>query len=152
MVQADPEGFIRSLDADTGPDADNPRACGVALLLCMLRKGSSHVAEAMLSYVTHLQVCMRCPALYSALCLCLWLLPFAFCLHLPIGTCHIMAMGLLALADIRHACSGCIRSGRMCHAQLPVFLWQHILDLPACAQSDLTSVHMHLYQVQQLST
>ncbi|KAL0029584.1 hypothetical protein WJX79_006026 [Trebouxia sp. C0005] len=53
--QADPEGFIRSLDADTGPDADNPRACGVALLLCMLRKGSSHVAEAMLSYVTHLQ-------------------------------------------------------------------------------------------------
>jgi len=63
MVQADPEGFIRSLDADTGPDADNPRACGVALLLCMLRKGSSHVAEAMLSYVTHLQVCLRstCP-------------------------------------------------------------------------------------------
>lgn len=53
--QADPEGFIRSLDADTGPDADNPRACGVALLLCMLRKGSSHVAEAMLSYVSHLQ-------------------------------------------------------------------------------------------------
>ncbi|DBA91518.1 TPA: hypothetical protein ACH3X1_003140 [Trebouxia sp. C0004] len=53
--QADPEGFIRSLDADTGPDADNPRACGVALLLCMLRKGSSHVAEAMLSYVAHLQ-------------------------------------------------------------------------------------------------
>ena len=55
-MQADPEGFIRSLDADTGPDADNPRACGVALLLCMLRKGSSHVAEAMLSYAAHLQV------------------------------------------------------------------------------------------------
>ena len=54
--QADPEGFIRSLDADTGPDADNPRACGVALLLCMLRKGSSHMAEAMLAYVTYLQV------------------------------------------------------------------------------------------------
>lgn len=55
-LQADPEGFIRSLDADTGPDADNPRACGVALLLCMLRKGSSHMAEAMLAYVTYLQV------------------------------------------------------------------------------------------------
>ena len=55
-MQSDPEGFIRSLDADTGPDADNPRACGVALLLCMLRKGSSHVAEAMLSYANHLQV------------------------------------------------------------------------------------------------
>ena len=55
-MQADPEGFIRSLDADTGPDADNPRACGVALLLCMLRKGSSHMAEAMLAYVTYLQV------------------------------------------------------------------------------------------------
>ena len=57
LLQADPEGFIRSLDADTGPDADNPRACGVALLLCMLRKGASHVAEAMLAYVAHLQVC-----------------------------------------------------------------------------------------------
>ena len=59
-IQSDPEGFIRSLDADTGPDADNPRACGVALLLCMLRKGAGHVAEAMLSYVQHLQVCCYC--------------------------------------------------------------------------------------------
>ncbi len=85
-MQADPEGFIRSLDADTGPDADNPRACGVALLLCMLRKGSSHVAEAMLSYVTHLQVCMRCSALCSALRLCL---AFGFCpLPLP---CRLVA-------------------------------------------------------------
>ncbi|KAL3137525.1 hypothetical protein ABBQ38_004810 [Trebouxia sp. C0009 RCD-2024] len=55
LHHSDPEGFIRSLDADTGPDADNPRACGVALLLCMLRKGAGHVAEAMLSYVQHLQ-------------------------------------------------------------------------------------------------
>ena len=62
-VQSDPEGFIRSLDADTGPDADNPRACGVALLLCMLRKGSSHVAEAMLSYANHLQVWCNAPQL-----------------------------------------------------------------------------------------
>lgn len=55
-MQADPEGFIRSLDADTGSDADNPRACGVTLLLCMLRKGAGHVVDAMLSYVAHLQV------------------------------------------------------------------------------------------------
>ena len=68
-MQADPEGFIRSLDADTGPDADNPRACGVALLLCMLRKGAGHVAEAMLAYVSHLQVCCCIPhSVNSAQC------------------------------------------------------------------------------------
>lgn len=100
MVQADPEGFIRSLDADTGPDADNPRACGVALLLCMLRKGSSHVAEAMLSYVTHLQVCSRpCPLFCPLPLPCLLFLPFAFCLHLPFGTGHIMVMGLLGVGE-----------------------------------------------------
>ena len=66
-MQADPEGFIRSLDADTGPDADNPRACGVALLLCMLRKGAGHVAEAMLAYVSHLQVCCCDPHVVSSL-------------------------------------------------------------------------------------
>lgn len=66
-MQSDPEGFIRSLDADTGPDADNPRACGVALLLCMLRKGSSHVAEAMLSYANHLQVWYNSPQLETPL-------------------------------------------------------------------------------------
>lgn len=64
-MQVDPEGFIRSLDADTGPDADNPRACGVALLLCMLRKGAGHVAEAMLAYVSHLQVCLQLAPQYE---------------------------------------------------------------------------------------
>ena len=153
MVQADPEGFIRSLDADTGPDADNPRACGVALLLCMLRKGSSHVAEAMLSYVSHLQVCMHCPAFDSALCLCLCLCPaFGVC---PVPSVLICLLALLTSclrACIRHACSGCIRSGHMCPAQRPPLLFHHIFDLSACAPSDLTSVSMHLYGVQQLST
>lgn len=64
-LQSDPEGFVRSLDADTGPDADTPRACGVALLLCMLRKGAGHVAEAMLSYVSHLLV--RCCVPHSTM-------------------------------------------------------------------------------------
>ena len=76
-MQADPEGFIRSLDADTGPDADNPRACGVALLLCMLRKGSSHVAEAMLSYAAHLQVSIG--YLFYAACLHILTQPKTLC-------------------------------------------------------------------------
>jgi hypothetical protein len=154
MVQADPEGFIRSLDADTGPDADNPRACGVALLLCMLRKGSSHVAEAMLSYVTHLQVCTRRPALCSALCLCLAFcscpLPSAFICLLALVTSWLWACW--ALEKMRLACSGCTRSGQMCPAQLLFFPWHQKFDLPACALSDPASLTMHLCGVQQLTT
>ncbi len=127
-MQADPEGFIRSLDADTGPDADNPRACGVALLLCMLRKGSSHVAEAMLSYVTHLQVCMRCSALCSALRLCL---AFGFCLCLCLVV-WLLPFALLPSSAFWHwSHYGYGPAGLWRKPGLPAKIWPHV----ACSTS-----------------
>lgn len=55
-VQDDPEGFVRSADLEASPDADTPRACGVALLLCLLERGGQTVSSAMLSLASRLQV------------------------------------------------------------------------------------------------
>lgn len=44
--ELDPEDFARELDAETSPDADSPRPCGVALLQCMLERSESHVQKA----------------------------------------------------------------------------------------------------------
>ena len=56
IKQDDPEGFVRSADVESSPDADTPRACGVALLLCLLERGGKTVSNAMLSLASRLQV------------------------------------------------------------------------------------------------
>lgn len=55
-VQEDPEGFVRSGDVEASPDADTPRACGVALLLCLLERGGNVVAHTLMSLASRLQV------------------------------------------------------------------------------------------------
>ena len=55
-VQADPEGYVRSTDVESTPDADTPRPCGVALLLCLLSRGEGTVASTLIQIASSLQV------------------------------------------------------------------------------------------------
>ena len=55
--QADPEGYVLSTDVESSPDADTPRPCGLALLLCMLERGPDTVARALIALAAQLQVC-----------------------------------------------------------------------------------------------
>lgn len=54
--QADPEGFVRSADVESSPDADTPRPCGLALLICMLERNPDTVAAALVGLAAKLQV------------------------------------------------------------------------------------------------
>ena len=45
----DPEGFAREIDAETSPEADNPRPCGIGLLECMLEYSPDNVRKAIMS-------------------------------------------------------------------------------------------------------
>ena len=56
MLQENPEGHVRSMDVETGPDADTPRPCGLALLLCMIERGRAPAETALVVYATRLQV------------------------------------------------------------------------------------------------
>ncbi|KAK9865409.1 hypothetical protein WJX84_004910 [Apatococcus fuscideae] len=51
----DPEGYVRGIDVELSPDADSPRPCGLALLLCMLERGDRQVAQALLAMAHQLQ-------------------------------------------------------------------------------------------------
>lgn len=44
----DPESYARSMDVESGADADTPRPIGVGLMLCMLERGGEGVASALL--------------------------------------------------------------------------------------------------------
>lgn len=59
--QADPEGYVRSMDVETSPDADTPRPCGVALLVCMLDRNKDTVAQSMLALAAQLQAAPPTP-------------------------------------------------------------------------------------------
>lgn len=52
---ADPEGYLRSADVESSPDADAPRAIGVSLLMCMLERGGEDVARALIGLAARLQ-------------------------------------------------------------------------------------------------
>uniref|UniRef100_A0A7S3VSI4 Importin N-terminal domain-containing protein n=1 Tax=Dunaliella tertiolecta TaxID=3047 RepID=A0A7S3VSI4_DUNTE len=52
----DPEGYSRSMEVESGPDADSPRPIGVGLLLCMLERGGEPVVQALLGLAARLQV------------------------------------------------------------------------------------------------
>ncbi|WIA23852.1 hypothetical protein OEZ85_013510 [Tetradesmus obliquus] len=52
---SDPEGYIRSIEVESGPDADTPRPVGVGLLLCMLERGGEEVAQALINLTARLQ-------------------------------------------------------------------------------------------------
>eukprot|EP00878_Enallax_costatus_P026536 GHUV01028481.1.p1 GENE.GHUV01028481.1~~GHUV01028481.1.p1 ORF type:complete len:196 (+),score=59.09 GHUV01028481.1:444-1031(+) len=52
---SDPEGYIRSIEVESGPDADTPRPVGVGLLLCMLERGGDEVAQALINLTARLQ-------------------------------------------------------------------------------------------------
>jgi hypothetical protein len=54
---ADPEGYVRATDVESSPDADTPRPCGLALLLCMLERAPGAVAAALVALAGRLQVC-----------------------------------------------------------------------------------------------
>jgi len=54
--QSDPEGYIRSLELETAPDADTPRPVGVGLLLCMLERGGEGPGRALIDLAARLQV------------------------------------------------------------------------------------------------
>ena len=54
-AQVDPEGYVRAMDVESSPDADTPRPCGVALLLCMLERGGEGVAAVMAQLAAQLQ-------------------------------------------------------------------------------------------------
>lgn len=51
----DPEGFARQIDAETSPDADSPRPCGIALLECMLERSENTVSESLISLASTMQ-------------------------------------------------------------------------------------------------
>ncbi|EIE26982.1 ARM repeat-containing protein [Coccomyxa subellipsoidea C-169] len=53
--QDNPEGYVRSTDVESSPDADTPRPCGLALLICMLKRGPDTVAAALVSLAAKLQ-------------------------------------------------------------------------------------------------
>ena len=53
--------LFRSMDVESGPDADTPRPVGVGLLLCMLERGGESVAQALLQLATELQVRAELP-------------------------------------------------------------------------------------------
>ncbi|KAG1678184.1 hypothetical protein FOA52_016121 [Chlamydomonas sp. UWO 241] len=53
--QADPESYARSMDVESGPDADTPRPIGVGLLLCMLERGGDDVVTALLMLASRMQ-------------------------------------------------------------------------------------------------
>ena len=61
--QDDPEGYVLSTDVESSPDADTPRPCGLALLLCMLERGPDTVAHALIALAAQLQVNRACPLL-----------------------------------------------------------------------------------------
>jgi hypothetical protein len=54
--QDDPESYARSMDVESGPDADTPRPIGVGLLLCMLERGGDDVVSALLVLAQRMQV------------------------------------------------------------------------------------------------
>ena len=58
--QDDPEGYVLSTDVESSPDADTPRPCGLALLLCMLERGPDTVAHALIALAAQLQVACLC--------------------------------------------------------------------------------------------
>ncbi len=43
------------MDVETSPDADTPRPCGVALLVCMLDRSRDGVAQTILSLAAQMQ-------------------------------------------------------------------------------------------------
>ena len=51
-----PSVVCRSIEVESGPDADTPRPVGVGLLLCMLERGGDQVAQALLELTGQLQV------------------------------------------------------------------------------------------------
>ena len=46
----------RSMDVESGPDADTPRPIGVGLLLCMLERGGDDVVIALIRLAQTMQV------------------------------------------------------------------------------------------------
>jgi len=54
----------RSIEVESGPDADTPRPVGVGLLLCMLERGGDQVAQALLELTGQLQVWMCMARIY----------------------------------------------------------------------------------------
>ena len=40
------------MDAETGPDADAPRPCGLALLLCMMDRSKETAETALVAYAS----------------------------------------------------------------------------------------------------
>eukprot|EP00798_Chlamydomonas_sp_ICE-L_P011430 gene11430-17116_t len=52
---SDPESYARSMDVESGPDADTPRPIGVGLLLCMLERGGQPVVQALIGLAGSLQ-------------------------------------------------------------------------------------------------
>ena len=53
--RADPEGYVRSLELESAPDADTPRPVGVGLLLCMLERGGEGPGRALIDLAARLQ-------------------------------------------------------------------------------------------------
>jgi len=56
VAQDNPEGYVRSMDVESSPDADTPRPCGLALLICMLERSPDNVAGALIALAAKLQV------------------------------------------------------------------------------------------------
>lgn len=52
---SDPEGYVRSLELESAPDADTPRPVGVGLLLCMLERGGEGPGRALIDLAARLQ-------------------------------------------------------------------------------------------------
>ncbi|GLI59709.1 hypothetical protein VaNZ11_001566 [Volvox africanus] len=57
----DPESYARTMEVESGPDADTPRPIGVGLLLCMLEHGGEGVAVVLLRLASALQQQQRTP-------------------------------------------------------------------------------------------
>lgn len=58
---------MRSTDVESSPDADTPRPCGLALLICMLERGPDTVAAALVALAAKLQV-LTVPSSLTCVC------------------------------------------------------------------------------------
>jgi hypothetical protein len=52
--EMNPEEFAREVDVETSPDADTPRACGIALIECMFDYSGEPTRNALLSLATYI--------------------------------------------------------------------------------------------------
>ena len=106
-------GYMRSMDVETSPDADTPRPCGVALLVCMLDRSRDAVAQTILALAAQIQSAASTPenvllreACYRAIGECFTHLSQQVCVCRCVQMCVLHAVTNKALTRL-YICTCC---------------------------------------------